>query len=68
MRTPSDSPASSRQPPAFQVIAERNNHRLEIGIKTTSARLSILDLARALAWASLEGQPGQPIFPYIAAH
>lgn len=60
--------ALTGQPQPFQVIGERADHRLEIGLKTPTARLSVLEIAKMLAWASLEGQPGQPIFPYIALH
>ncbi len=51
--------------PQFQVVGERANHRLEIGLKIPIAKLAILDAAKTLAWASLEGKPGQPIFPYM---
>jgi hypothetical protein len=53
------------QPPKFQIVGERANRRLEIGLNSTTGKPSILDIAKTLAWASLEGKPGQPIFPYI---
>lgn len=51
--------------PQFQVVGERANRCLEINIKNSTNKLSVLDLAQVLAWASLEGQPGHPIFPFI---
>jgi len=57
--------ALTGQPPQFQVVGERADHRLEIGMQHMIGKVSILDIANTLAWASLEGKPGQPIFPYI---
>ncbi len=51
-------------PLKFQIVGERANHRLEIRIHGASGKTPILDVAKTLAWASLEGKPGQPIFPY----
>ncbi len=51
--------------PPFQIVGERANRCIEISIKSSTHRLSALDLAHILSWASLEGQPGHPIFPFI---
>lgn len=53
------------QVPQFKILGERAHHRIEIGLKEPVAKLSVLDIAKTLAWAALEGKPGQPIFPYI---
>jgi len=55
------------QPPQFQIVGERANNRLEIGMQHTVGKISIVNIAATLAWASLEGKPGQPIFPYITS-
>ncbi len=55
-------------PPAFQVIAERANHRLEIQITDNENLSNPLILTQIFAWASLHGKPGAPIFPYITIH
>ena len=55
------------QPLKYQIVGERTNRCLEIGLKNPTEKLSILDIAKTLAWASLEGNPGQPIFPYITS-
>lgn len=57
--------ALSGSKPAFQIVGERANRCLEISIKNSTNRHSVLDLAHILAWASLEGQPGHPIFPFL---
>lgn len=51
--------------PQFQIVGERANRRLEIGFKNPTAKPTILYIAKTLTWASLEGKPGLPIFPYI---
>jgi len=55
------------QPPQFKIVGERADHRLEIGMQHTVGRVSVVNIAAALAWASLEGKPGQPVFPYITS-
>jgi hypothetical protein len=57
--------ALSGPKPLFQIVGERANRCLEINIKNSTNKLSVLDLAQVLAWVSLEGQPGHPIFPFI---
>jgi hypothetical protein len=54
------------EPPKFHIVGERANHRFEISVIPSIGNISILNLAKVLAWATLEGKPGQPIFPYIS--
>lgn len=53
------------EPPQFQIISERENHRLEIKPHSPVSNPVILSLAKIFCWATLEGKPGQPVFPYI---
>ncbi|MDD5368164.1 MAG: BrxE family protein [Anaerolineaceae bacterium] len=55
-------------PTPFQVIAERANSRLEIQVADKEIHSNPLKLAQIFAWASLRGEPGAPIFPYIVIH
>lgn len=50
----------------YEVIGVRAEHRLEIRPKVKPAQDSPLQLAQTLAWATLEGEPGKPVFPYIS--
>jgi len=52
-------------PASYTVVRQANTHGLQIEIPPCPADLlPILHRARTLAWAYLEGQPGQPIFPF----
>lgn len=52
-------------PMKYKVIGERSNNRLEIKIRDTPSKFELTDITKTLAWASLEGEPGKPVFPYI---
>jgi hypothetical protein len=49
----------------YQVIGERPNNRLEIKIGGAHSRPDVIHFAKTLAWATLEGSSGKPVFPYI---
>lgn len=58
--------ALTGQPMVYEKVGESSmNSELEIRIKGFSAQMSPLELAKTLAWASLESQPGKPLFPYV---
>jgi hypothetical protein len=52
-------------PLEYQVLGERSNNRLEIKIKSSTTPPTLVDTVKTLTWASLEGQPGKPVFPFI---
>lgn len=55
-------------PPGYQVVSERADHRLEIRLRNDHVRTDPLQLAQVFAWASLEGKPGAPLFPYLPSY
>ena len=55
-------------PPGYQVVSERADHRLEIRLRDDRVRTDPARLAQVFAWASLEGKPGYPLFPYLASY
>lgn len=52
-------------PMKYQVVGERSNNRLEIKMGDTPSNFELTDIVKTLAWATLESEPGKPIFPYI---
>jgi hypothetical protein len=55
----------TRKPAPYTVVRETNAHGLEIDIPPCPAGVSPLaHRARTLAWAYLEGTPGEPVFPF----
>lgn len=52
-------------PMKYQVVGERSNSRLGIKMVDMTSQHDLLQIVKTLAWASLEGEPGKPIFPYI---
>lgn len=52
-------------PMKYQVVGERSNNRLEIKLGDAHSKFELVDIVKTLAWASLEGEPGKPVFPYI---
>lgn len=52
-------------PLKYQVLGARSNSRLEIKIENLPTKFDLNPIAKTLAWAMLEGEPGKPIFPYI---
>jgi hypothetical protein len=55
----------ARDPAPYTVVRETNAHGLEIDIPPCPAGVSSLaHRARTLAWAYLEGAPGEPVFPF----
>lgn len=57
-----------KSPPAYQVVSERADHRLEIHLCDDRIRTDPLRLAQVFAWASMEGKPGSPLFPYLPSY
>lgn len=53
------------QPDKFKVIGERANHRMEIRPANPHKKYATLEIVKILAWATLEGEANQPVFPYI---
>lgn len=53
--------------PGYKVVSERAEHRIEIRLSDEADRSNPLRLAQIFARAMLEGQPGAPLFPYLAA-
>jgi hypothetical protein len=54
--------------PQYQVIAERGDHRIEIRPHKKISQADVIQLAQILAWSTLEGKPGVPVFPFIRNH
>ena len=54
--------------PQYHVIAERGDHRIEIRPHKKIPQADVIRLAQTLAWATLEGKPGAPVFPFIRNH
>ena len=52
-------------PMKYQVVGERSNNRLEIKMGDMTSQRDIIHIVKTLAWATLEGERGKPIFPYI---
>jgi len=53
------------KPAPYTVVRRTNTHGLQIETPTGPASDSpLLHRAQTLAWAYLEGQPGQPVFPF----
>jgi hypothetical protein len=53
------------KPPSHTIIRETDSHALRIEIPPGPVGVSPLaHRARALAWAYLEGAPGEPVFPF----
>ena len=55
-------------PPGYQIVGERADHRLEIRLRDDRIRTDPLRLTQGFAWASLEGKPGSPLFPYLPSN
>jgi hypothetical protein len=58
--------ATTGTPAKYEVAKLDNENRLQIRIKNFSARTSVVELAKTLAWACLESKPNQPYFPFIS--
>lgn len=54
-------------PLKYQALRERSNNRLEIKMAGATSKPELIDIVKTLAWATLESEPGKPIFPYIQA-
>jgi hypothetical protein len=54
--------------PKYEVIGERAEHRLEVRPHRKITQADVIQLAQTLAWATLEGKPGAPVFPFIRNH
>jgi len=55
------------EPVPYAVLRRNDSRALRIEIPPAPRGLSpLLHRARALAWAYLEGAPGEPVFPYCA--
>ena len=53
------------KPPPYTVVRETSTHGLQIAVPPEPESVSPLaHWARALAWAYLEGAPGEPVFPF----
>jgi hypothetical protein len=52
----------------YQVVSKRPNNCLEIKMGDKSPNPDVIQIVKTLAWATLEGEPGKPIFPYIINH
>jgi len=53
------------EPAPYTVVRETNSHGLEVDVPPCPAGVSPLaHRARTLAWACLEGAPGEPVFPF----
>jgi hypothetical protein len=55
-------------PMKYQIVGERSNNRLEIKLAGAPSKNDLIHLVKTLAWATLESEPGKPIFPYIQAN
>jgi hypothetical protein len=53
--------------PGYKLIAERPENRLEIRMLDDSLISNPLRLTQVFAWASQEGRPGVPVFPYLSS-
>jgi hypothetical protein len=53
------------EPSHYIVVGETNAHRLQIEVSPDPGEISpLVHRARTLAWAYLEGSPGEPVFPF----
>jgi len=52
-------------PMSYEVVGERFSNRWEIKLKDKSLKPDLVQIVKTLAWATLEGEPGKPVFPYI---
>ncbi len=56
------------QPLVYKVVRRRDTHTLQLEIPPPPGDISpLVHRAKSLAWAYLEGRPGQAVFPYISA-
>jgi hypothetical protein len=52
-------------PMKYQVVGERSNNRLEIKMVDAPSTADLTHIVQTLAWATLESEPGKPVFPFI---
>jgi hypothetical protein len=58
----------TREPMSFNILRRTNTHGLQIEIPPGALGSSpMLHRAKTLAWAYLQGEPGQPVFPFCVA-
>jgi hypothetical protein len=54
--------------PKYEVIGERADRCLEIRPHKKILQEDVIQLAQTLAWATLEGKPRAPVFPFFRNH
>jgi hypothetical protein len=52
-------------PMKYQVVGERSSNRLEIKRGEAHSKSDLIHIVKTLAWATLESEPGKPVFPYF---